>query len=183
MTLNNNRKTKIKVRELRQRDFNEIVGNYYNAYDEVNRNPWLGINLFSEKPSLKDERKWFKDSIERTRNGDGFTLVAEVDGKVVGISDVRNKTLQQDQKHVGIVGIYILEGYRSLGVGSALLNNLIKMAKEQGKYEILMLSAFGNNEHAQKLYRKFGFIEFGMLPDGIKRNGECVNEIYMYRRL
>jgi ribosomal protein S18 acetylase RimI-like enzyme len=183
MTLNNNRKTKIKVMELRRRDFDEVVGNYYNAYDEVKRNPWLGINLFSEKPSIKDERKWFKDTVERTRKGDGFALVAEVDGKVVGISDVRNKTLQQEQRHVGVVGIYVLEGYRSLGIGSALLSSLIKTAKEQGKYEILMLSVFGNNKHAQNLYRKLGFAEFGRLPNGIKRNGEYTNEIHMYRRL
>jgi putative acetyltransferase len=70
-----------------------------------------------------------------------------------------------------------------MGVGSALLNSLIKMAKEEGKYEILMLLVFGNNEHAQNLYRKFGFVEFGTLLYGIKRNGEYVSEKYMYRRL
>jgi len=183
MAPNNNGKTRIKVRELKPRDFDEVVANYYNAYDEVKRNPRLGINLFSKKPSMKDERKWFKDTIERTRKGDGFALIAGVDGKVVGISDVRNKTPQQEQSHVGLVGIYVLEGYRSLGIGSALFSRLIKMAKEQGKYEILVLSVFGNNKHAQNLYRKFGFVEFGTLPNGIKRNGECVNEIYMYRRL
>jgi len=183
MTPNNNRKTKIKVRGLRQRDFDEVVGNYYNAYDEVKRNPWLGINLFSKKPSVKDEREWFKNTVERTRRGEGFALVAEVDGKVVGISDVKNKMPQQEQKHVGAVGIYVLEGYRSMGVGCALLGSVIKKAKEQGKYEILMLSVFGNNKHAQSLYRKLGFAEFGTLPNGIKRNGERINEIYMFRKI
>jgi ribosomal protein S18 acetylase RimI-like enzyme len=183
MMLNSNRKRRIKVRELRQRDFDEVVSNYYNAYDEVKRNLWLGINLFSRKPSTKDEQKWFKDTLERTRKEDGFALVAEVDGKVVGISDVRNKALQQEQRHIGVVGIYVLEGYRSLGIGSSLLSDLIKTAKEKGKYEILVLSVFGNNAHAQNLYRKFGFVEFGTLPNGIKRNEDYTNEIYMYRRL
>jgi len=183
MATGDKKKPEIRVRYLRWRDFDEVIGNYYNAYDEVKRNPWLGINLFGKKPSLKDERKWFRDAMERTRSGEGFALVAEVDGKVVGISDVRSKTLQVEQRHVGVVGIYILEGYRSLGVGSARLGRLIEIAREQDKFEILVLSVFGNNKHAQNLYRKCGFVEFGTLPNGIKRYGECLNETYMYRRV
>lgn len=175
--------TLVKVRELRRMDFDEVVSNYYSIYDEAKRNPWIGVLLFDEKPTLKDERKWLRDSFKRIKSSDGFILVAEVDGKVVGMADVRSKTLQLEQQHVGVLGIMVLNGYRSIGVGTALLTELIKKAKASGRYETLVLSVFGNNKHAQNLYRKMGFIEYGALPNGFKRNGQYTDEMYMYCKL
>lgn len=183
MPRSSSRKNVIMVRELRRRDFNEAVSNYYGIYDEVKRNSWVGIVLFDEKPSMKEERKWFRDTFKRIRAGTGFTLVAEVDGKVVGITDVQDKMPQLEQRHIGYVGIMVIEGYRSMGVGTALLTALIEKAKAQGRYELLVLSLLANNKHAYNLYRKMGFVEFGSLPNGIKRNGQYTNETYMYRKL
>jgi RimJ/RimL family protein N-acetyltransferase len=177
-----NGKTNIIVREFKPKDFEEVIDNYYNIYDEVKQNPWaVGILLFEKKPSLKDERKWFKEALEKTRNGDGFALVAEVNGKVIGMCDVRNKTPQQEQRHIGNVGICIRDGYRSMGIGSALLSELINRAKT--KYKILILTLFSSNQIAKNLYEKFGFVEYGNLPEGILRNGKYKDEIYMYLKL
>jgi len=183
MSRNNSCDHAVNVRVLRRRDFADLVNNYYSIYDEVKRNPWVGIDLFSEKPSLKDERKWFRDTLKQIAAKTELVLVAEVNGKVVGITDVRNKTPQQEQRHVGVVGILVLEGYRSMGVGTALLTELIKKAKTEGKYETLVLSVFGNNKHAQSLYRKMGFTQYGVLPNGIKRFEQYTDEICMYRKL
>ena len=135
---------------------------------EVKRNPCLGIMLFTQKPSLQDERKWFKETVELAAKGHGFALVAKVDGKVVGLADVRDRSVQREQRHIGVVGIYILEGYRSIGVGTLLLGDLIKKAKKKGKYEILTLSVFGNNEHAQNLYKNSGLQNLEDCKTGLK---------------
>ncbi|HMK95820.1 MAG TPA: GNAT family N-acetyltransferase [Candidatus Limnocylindrales bacterium] len=180
-----NRKSKIniKVRPMKPRDFEGVVRNYYEAQDEAKRNPWIGIFVYAEKPPIKDERKWFRETLAKAKKGDGFALVAEVEGEIVGATDVWTKTAQQDQRHVGMIGLLVREDYRNMGVGTALLSALIERAKQQGKYELLVLSVFANNEHARHLYRKLGFAEFGVLPKGLKRNGEYVDEIYMYRTL
>jgi len=181
----NNRKSKIdiKVRAMKPRDFAGVVGNYYAAQDEAKRNPWIGIYLHAKKPPLKDEKKWFRETLAKAKQGDGFALVAEVGGEIVGTADVWTKTLQIDQRHVGMIGLLVREDHRNMGVGTALLSALIEKAKQQGKYELLVLSVFANNEHAMHLYKKLGFAEFGMLPNGLKRNGQYVDEIYMYRTL
>ena len=175
--------SKVKVRPLRQGDFGEVSANYWAAYEEAKHNPWLGIYLFSEKPSVEDEQRWLSETLEMANLGSGFALVAELDGKVVGLADVRAKNTQQEQQHIGVVGVYVVEGCRSMGVGTALLNAVIDAAKKQGKYEMLILSAFGNNQAAMKIYRKIGFTQFGELPNGIKRNGEYTSEVYMYLSL
>ncbi len=177
-----NSKANFIVRDLKPEDFEEVIDNYYSIYDEVKQNPWaVGILLFEKKPSLKDERKWFKEALEKTRKGDGFALVAEVNGKVIGMCEVRNKTPQQEQKHIGNVGIYTREGYRSMGIGSALLSELINRAKT--KYKSLILTVFISNQPAKNLYKKFGFVEYGILPEGILRSGKYADEIYMYLKL
>lgn len=179
----NSCKLKVKVRPMKPRDFDGVISNYFGAYDEAECNPWIGIYLYSPKPSIKEEKKWFTETLQKAKQNDGFAIVAEVDGKIVGATDVTTKTPQQDQRHVGMVGLLVREGYRSMGVGTALLTALIDKAKEQGVYELLMLTVFSNNERARHLYRKMGFVEFGTLPNGLKRNGQYVDEIYMYRRL
>ena len=68
-----NGKANVIVRELRPSDFKEVIDNYYSMYDEAERDPWaVGILLFETKPSLKDERKWFKEAIKRATKGDGL---------------------------------------------------------------------------------------------------------------
>jgi ribosomal protein S18 acetylase RimI-like enzyme len=68
-----------------------------------------------------------------------------------------------------------------MGIGSALLSELINRAKT--KYKILILTLFSSNQIAKNLYEKFGFVEYGNLPEGILRNGKYKDEIYMYLKL
>ena len=180
---NSGGKIKIKVRAMKPRDFDGVVGNYYEAQDEAERNQWIGIFLYGEKPPIKDEKKWFRETLAKANRGDGFALVAEAGGKIVGTVDIWTKTPQLDQRHVGMIGLLVREDRRNMGVGTVLLSSLVERAKREGKYELLVLSVFANNEHARRLYRKMGFVEFGVLPNGLKRNGQYTDEIYMYRTL
>ena len=51
------------------------------------------------------------------------------------------------------------------------------------KLKIIELEVFGNNPIAKKLYEKFGFIEFGRLPDGIKHRDKYVDAVLMYKKV
>ena len=33
------------------------------------------------------------------------------------------------------------------------------------------------------MYEKFGFTEYGNLPEGIKHKGKYINHIYMYKKI
>ena len=85
-------KLKVKVRPMKPRDFDGVISNYFGAYDEAERNPWIGIYLYSPKPSIKEEKKWFTETLQKAKQNDGFAIVAEVDGKIMGATDVTTKT-------------------------------------------------------------------------------------------
>lgn len=79
-------------------------------------------------------------------------------------------------------GIIAGSGFRGQGVGSFMLSNLMKLAKEQFKIEVLHLQVYAENP-AIRLYRRFGFREFGRQTHFIKDNGVFVGRIFMERFL
>src|SRR5208283_2259735 len=172
-------KRKIVIRNVERRDRDDLIENYFKVYEEVKKNPLVGITLFGKKPELKKEHKWFSDLVKKVKNGEVVALVAEVEGKAVGLCDMRTPSPQRESRHIGEIGILVREGYRSIGIGSLLFDRIIKEARKK-KYELVTLKVFGTNKHAQNLYKKFGFKVYGVLPGGIARKGRRIDSVLMY---
>lgn len=79
-------------------------------------------------------------------------------------------------------GIIVGTGYRSMGIGSFLMNNIMHLAKEKFKIELLHLQVYAENP-AMNLYRRFGFKEFGRQDSWIKENDRYVGRVFMERFL
>ena len=86
--------------------------------------------------------------------------------------------------HVGELGISCAKEYRGEGVGSLLMQLVIDEAIHAiAQLEIVTLWVFADNALARQMYKKFGFIEFGILPNGVKRRGKVNDNIQMYKVL
>lgn len=79
-------------------------------------------------------------------------------------------------------GIIVGKGYRNLGIGEQLIKNLMHLAKEHFRIELLQLQVYSDNP-AINLYRRMGFREFGRQSHWIKDNGEYVGRVFMERFL
>lgn len=123
-----------------------------------------------------------KERIEKYLNNSGTVLLAaEANGVIAGTSEV-NKGERTRCRHVGKVGISLLNEYRGIGCGTALLQSIIKWAREDELIEKLGLEVFANNVSAIGLYKKLGFCEYGRAPKEIKINeNEYVDSILMYK--
>lgn len=87
-------------------------------------------------------------------------------------------------KHNGIFGISIAKDFRKEGIGSLLMKLVMEEAvKQMCQLEIITLGVFGNNSIAQKMYEKFGFHEYGNLPNGVKLPDGYVDHVYMYKKI
>jgi RimJ/RimL family protein N-acetyltransferase len=98
---------------------------------------------------------------------DGATsvgFVAEVDGRVVG--ELFGELEPVGRAHLGMA---ILDGYRSMGIGSELLGSLIEWARERGAHKV-ELTLWPWNERARALYEKFGFVVEGNRRRHWRRN-------------
>lgn len=140
------------------------------------------IRFQGEKITLKSESEYLKGQLEKIQKKQTIQLLVICNGKVVGISavDLRDKT----EKHEGVLGISLLKGFRNQGIGKIFLNLVLEEAKKNlPNLHIITLEVFANNPIAQEMYKKFGFKEFGMLPEGIIYKNSYIDRIYMYKKV
>lgn len=137
------------------------------------------ISFQGEEITLEEERKFLNDSIKLINNKKGILFLAESEGKIIGVSDVRMR--QRISSHIGVFGISIAKDFRSRGIGTKLMKSAIdESVKNLAGLKIIELDCFANNPIAPDLYRSCGFKEYGRLPKGLKHKGEFVDDILMY---
>lgn len=107
------------------------------------------------------------------------SLTAVIDDEPVGLATLY---LQPYKKiaHQCEFGIIVGDKHRGKGVGSSLLKNLIHLAKETFKIELLHLQVYEGNP-ATRLYKRFGFEEFGIQTKWIKEKDKDGNPFYVGR--
>ena len=84
-------------------------------------------------------------------NENSKVIVAKIDEEIVGFASIWKAV---DDAH--ITNIVTHKNYRNKGIGSALLEELIKIAKEY-KVQSLTLEVHEENIPAQNLYKKYNF--------------------------
>jgi L-amino acid N-acyltransferase len=132
-------------------------------YNEAILNTTATFDL--EPESLEKRKKWF------SKYGDKYPLiVAEWEGKVVGygsLSPFREKPAFNPTTELSI---YIDSNARGLGIGTALMSELIKRAKEHG-FHTMIGGITAGNEGSIALHKKFGFTLAGHFKEvGYKFN-------------
>jgi ribosomal protein S18 acetylase RimI-like enzyme len=112
----------------------------------------------------------------------GASLTAVVEEKAAGLAFLN---LQGYKKfaHQCIITILVDNRYRNRGIGTALLKELFKLAKENFQMEILHLEVYETNP-AIRLYERMGFTTFGVHKRFIKElDGRYIDKIMMERSL
>lgn len=140
------------------------------------------VYIQGEQISLKEEKKYIKLQIKNISINKTVHLLAFIGDNLVGSSDIELKNFVES--HVGSFGIIIAQKYRGEGIGEILTKTVIKEAKKNVKgLKIIILDVFSNNPVAQKLYKSIGFIEYGLLPRGVKHRGKFIDEILMFKNV
>jgi putative acetyltransferase len=108
-------------------------------------------------------------------------ITAEWNKEPVGMA---NLYIQPYKKlvHTCLFSVIVKEEMRGKGVGKALIEELMKHAKEKFKIEILHLEVYEGNP-AKHLYDRLGFKEFGCQTRFIKEDGKYIAKIFMQKRL
>jgi RimJ/RimL family protein N-acetyltransferase len=123
------------------------------------------VTLSSEfKLTVADEIKWIKEHREKR---DWLAIVAEVDGKIIGLLNFKAE-LRKRLAHRGMFGISIRKQWRGRGVGEAVLRALLDWATKNPRIEKVSLAVLADNANAIALYRKLGFKEEGRRVREIK---------------
>ncbi|MBR5233568.1 MAG: GNAT family N-acetyltransferase [Clostridia bacterium] len=113
--------------------------------------------------------KWRQEIVSEDR----LVFVYKINGEFIGegalVLDAGDADYTIPDKRVYVSRIIVKKEYRNRGIGSEILEYLIKKAKEMGFSE-MTIGVDKDNINALHLYRKFGFTE--VLFDGADEHGE-----------
>jgi RimJ/RimL family protein N-acetyltransferase len=125
-----------------------------------------------------EERRYLR-SIRR--HPDAAVFVAETDGTIIGrLSIARDPHPASD--HVADVGLMVDRDHRRLGVGTALMVEAERWARQVGVHK-LELHVFPYNEAAIALYEGLGYEREGFRRRHYRRGAELVDAILMAKEL
>jgi L-phenylalanine/L-methionine N-acetyltransferase len=110
-----------------------------------------------------------------------YSLVATIDGEVVGNLGLHEAGKSPRRKHVGAIWIAVRDDRQGRGVGDALMKAGIELADGWLNYQRLELGVYTDNLAALALYRKFGFVIEGTCRAHAFRDGHYVDSYAMAR--
>ena len=118
----------------------------------------LHVDGLKQTGSYIDNRKYDEDMLDikgTYLNNGGEFFVASLDNKVVGMGGL----LKMDNEIAEVKRMRVNIDYQKKGIGSLILESLIKRARELG-FKKLELDTTENMHAAKRLYEGHGFKEF-----------------------
>lgn len=123
-----------------------------------------------EPVTVEDRLEWFRE-----HSPDRHPLwVAELDGAVAGWLSIHSFLSRCAYRGTVELSVYVHESFRRRGIAGALLEKAIA---ESGRLEITALVGLilGHNATSLRLFARFGFVQWGLLPrvtrlDGVERD-------------
>lgn len=110
-------------------------------------------------------------------------LIAEVDGELAGAAVLYANNPQNRLRHRCCVDITLYQRFCGIGIGTALLRELLAAARSAG-YEQAELEVVSVNAPAIALYKKLGFEAVGTMPRALKYgDGTYADFLLMVRQL
>ena len=141
---------------------------------------WSGVvaeGRFVRPDATRRPVSFYRRAFRRSWSPERADLVAVDGDRVVG-----HLTVAREEgsvcRHVASLGIAVGAPWRGRGVGSALLTDAIRWAREMG-IEKLALSVYPDNTRAREMYQRFGFLEEGRLTGHSKKAVGYRDEILM----
>ena len=110
-----------------------------------------------------------------------FSLVACVDGEVVGSLGLETSPTRWRMRHVASIGMAVRDDWQGRGAGTALMEAALDLADNWLDLTRIELRVYTDNAAAIALYEKFGFEIEGTHRRLAFRNGDYVDGYSMAR--
>lgn len=130
--------------------------------------------------TLEQEKRFIESKINAERE---LMLVATIDGKHIGNCSLMSIAPYKRYAHRCEVAIALYQEYCGCGIGKAMMQTVLDVAKELG-YEQAELEVISDNKSAIELYKKIGFEKYGSFLNNMKySDGTYANADWMMKKL
>ena len=130
--------------------------------------------------TLEQEKRVIQHAKDAERE---LLLIAVIDGKHIGNCSLMSIAPYKRYSHRCGIAIALYQEYCGCGIGKAMLQTVLDVAKKIG-YEQAELEVISDNQSAIALYRKLGFEKYGTFPNNMKySDGTYANADWMMMKL
>ena len=153
-------------------DANDII-EYLNIVGGESNNLLFGEDEF--KLTIEQEKAYI-ENINKDKNS--LMLLGVIDNRIVSVSQISSENRQRIG-HNSELAISVIKEYWGNRVGSFVIEQLIKFAKDNKSIKNISLGVKEDNHNAIKLYKSHGFVEVGIHKNFFNINGDYYDEILM----
>ncbi len=117
-------------------------------------------------------------------HGDRYAVLVAEDraGSIVGWAALNSYSHRCAYNGVADLSVYVARSARGTGVGSTLLGELEKRAKQHAFHKIVLFT-FASNAGGQRLYRKLGYRDVGVFAEQGTLDGNFIDVLAMEKIL
>ena len=160
------------VREAVADDAKNII-EYLNIVGGESDNLLFGAGEF--RLTVEQEKEYIKNV---NKQDNSLMLLGIIDNKIVSVAQI-NTPNRKRINHNSEISISVKKEYWGLGIGSIVMEQLIKFAKDNATIKNITLGVISYNHNAIKLYEKHGFEKTGVNKNFLNINGNYYDEILM----
>ena len=125
--------------------------------------------------TVEEEREYVKNV---SNDANTLMILGIIDNNIVSVAQISAMSRKRIA-HNCEIAISIKKEYWGMGIGSAVMAELINFAKAHENIKIISLGVKASNKTGIKLYEKFGFERVGMHKNFFNINGEFDDEYLM----
>ncbi|MDZ5253668.1 GNAT family protein [Clostridium sp. LIBA-8841] len=123
-----------------------------------------------------EQEKAYIEEINQSSNS--LMLLGTINDEIVSISQISTSNRKRIC-HNSEIAISVRKDYWNIGVGSAVMEELIRFAKDKKSIKTISLGVRESNNNAIKLYEKYGFKKIGVHENYFNIDGVYYDEILM----
>ena len=124
-------------------------------YEVINGTATLDIN----PRTLPEWENWFREH----QTEEHFVLTAEINGVPAGYASLLRYSDREAYPSTAELSVYVGQEFRRQGVASALIAEVLRIAREMGTLHSVVSVITAGNNASKRLHGKFGFMACGTL--------------------
>ncbi len=173
---------RVVLREADSGDLNKLLAYINSLVREKKRDESSQLFTgFESRLTRRQEAEWLNELVRSVDKGDTISVLAEIDGEIVGNADISRGSYRETRHH-GHLGLTIREAFRGLGIGHEMLRVLLREARKQD-LKTVHVEFLSTNKATAHVYEKAGFKKVGGIPGKVYRNGRFIDSLIMARKL
>jgi ribosomal protein S18 acetylase RimI-like enzyme len=136
----------------------------------------------SAEEHLNTTVETIREFLSKNDPAHNFVVGIFEEGEISGTAGFFRRSNNKERHKGHIWGVYVRPQSRGKGVGSALMKEIIRRAREMEGLEQITLVASAKLP-AQRLYKALGFESYGIEPHSLKIGNDYIDDVLMVLRL